>query len=424
MKTKESHLEGRSTPTELSPVWSVAEGIEPAAKGKLHVLQVMASAIVGGMETYVRNLIRLMASDRFRVTCLCPYESPITETLRSMGAAVFVARMDDDPPWRSIQAAVEITRNFNVDLIHAHLPKAHVLAGLAGALTHTPAIATVHGNTITTHELGIHRTTNSHLIAVCQEAYMQALAMGVAPDKVTLINNGVDLDIYRPSERLRAAFRASLGVGPQTPLIGFVGRIDVEKGPDQFLQAAQVIHAEAPHAHFVMVGTGHQHDRMRQMTAEMGLSDVMHFAGLWADTSKVYPGLDLLLLTSRIEGMPLSLLEAMACEVPVVALGVGGVPEIVEEGRTGMLTGPGDWRGVGVRAIDLLEHPERLTAMGEAARARVRAHFDLRATVAQTTRLMEALVQRNLERGAAPVDAEQVSNGTVAGQGPASAQTR
>lgn len=394
MKTKDSHLDGRSTPTDLSPVWNVAETVDSAAKGKLHVLEIMASAIVGGMETYVRNLIRMMPADRFRITCLCPYESPITEMLRGMGAAVFVARMDDDPPWRSIQTAVEIARNFDVGLIHAHLPKAHALAGLAGALTHTPALATVHGNTITTHELGIHRTTGTHLIAVCQEAYMQALAMGVAPDQVTLINNGVDLDVYRPSERARAAFRASLGVGPETPLVGYVGRIDVEKGPDQFLQAAQVIHAEAPQARFVMVGTGHQYDKMRQMTAELGLSDVMHFAGLWSDTSKVYPGLDLLLLTSRIEGMPLSLLEAMACEVPVVALGVGGVPEIVEEGRTGMLTGPGDWRGVGMRAIDLLEHRERTVAMGEAGRARVRAHFDLRSTVAQTTHLMETLAQR------------------------------
>jgi glycosyltransferase involved in cell wall biosynthesis len=402
MKTKEPHLEGRSAPADVSPVWSVAEGVESAGKGKLHVLEIMASAIVGGMETYVRSLIRLMPPDRFRITCLCPYESPTTEILRGMGAAVFVARMDDDPPWRSIQAAVEIVRNFDVDLIHAHLPKAHVLAGLAGSLTQTPALATVHGSSITTHELGIHRATDTHLIAVCQEAYMQALAMGVSPDRVTLIHNGVDLDVFRPSERVRSAFRASQGIPPEAPVVGFVGRIDVEKGPDQFLQAAQVIHAEAPRAHFVLVGAGHQYDRMQQMAGELGLSEVTHFAGLWPDTSKVYPGIDLLLQTSRIEGTPLSLLEAMACELPVVALGVGGVPEIVEEGRTGMLVSPGDWRGVGQRAIDLLEHPARMAAMGQAARSRVRSHFDLRAMVAQTTHLMEVVAQRaTAERKAA-----------------------
>jgi glycosyltransferase involved in cell wall biosynthesis len=376
---------------DLRTVWTVAEG-ELAAKGRLHVLEIMASAIVGGMETYVSNLLRLMPPERFRVTCLCPYESEITELLRSLGVAVFVARMDDDPPWRSIQAAVEIVRNFDVDLIHAHLPKAHVLAGLAGTLTRTPALATIHGNSITTHELGIHRTTGTNLIAVCQEAYIQALAMGVPLDRVTLIRNGVDVERFCPSESARCAFRSSLDISAETPLVGFVGRIDAEKGPDQFLQAAQVVHAEVPDAHFVMVGTGHQYDRMVKLAGELGLGEVVHFAGLWPDTSQVYPGIDLLLQTSRIEGLPLSLLEGMACGLPIVALGVGGVPEIVEEGRTGTLAGPGDWRGVGQRAIDLLEHPARMKAMGEAGRRRAESQFDLRVTASQTMDLMDRLV--------------------------------
>ncbi len=376
----------------MRTVWTVAEG-DLGGKGRVHVLEIMGSAIVGGMETYVKNLLRRMPPDRFRVTCLCPYESEVTEILRAMGVAIFIARMDDDPPWRSIQTAVEIVRNFDVDLIHAHMPKAHVLAGLAGALTRTPVLATVHGNSITTHELGIHRTTGSHLIAVCQEAYIQALAMGVSLDRVSLIRNGVDVELFKPSPAARDGFRNVIGVAPETPLIGFVGRIDVEKGPDQFLQAAQVIHAEVPQAHFVLVGTGHQYDKMQGLTGELGLASCVHFAGLWPDTSQVYPGLDLLLQTSRIEGLPLSLLEGMACGLPVVALGVGGVPEIVEEGRTGMIAGPGDWRGVGQRAVDLLEHADRLKAMGEAGQRRAQAQFDLRVTVRQTTDLMERLVQ-------------------------------
>jgi glycosyltransferase involved in cell wall biosynthesis len=166
-----------------------------------------------------------------------------------------------------------------------------------------------------------------------------------------------------------------------------------------------------------MVGTGHQYDKMQELTRDLGLTDVVHFAGMWPDTSKVYPGLDLLLLTSRIEGMPLSLLEAMACELPVVALSVGGVPEIVEEGRTGMLTGPGDWRGVGMRAIDLLEHPGRMATMGEAARARVRGHFDLRVTVAQTTQLMETLAPRAPATPAVSLPAAETASHEVAGRG-------
>jgi glycosyltransferase involved in cell wall biosynthesis len=376
----------------MRTVWTVADG-DLTGKGRLHVLEIMASAIVGGMETYVKNLLRLMPPDRFRVTCLCPYESEITETLRSLGVTVFIARMDDDPPWRSVQTTVEIVRNFDVDLIHAHLPKAHVLAGLAGALTRTPVVATVHGNTVTTHELGIHRTTGTNLIAVCQEAYIQALAMGVPLERVSLIRNGVDVEFFRPCASAREAFRTTLAIAPETPLLGFVGRLDAEKGPDQFLQAAQVIHGEVPQARFVMVGTGHQYDKMQALAVGLGLEGCVHFAGLWPDTSQVYPGLDMLLQTSRIEGLPLSLLEGMACGLPVVAIGVGGVPEIVEEGRTGLLAGPGDWRGVGQRAVDLLEHPARMQEMGEAGRRRAETQFDLRVTVHQTIDLMERLVQ-------------------------------
>lgn len=360
-------------------------------KRRLHVLEIMASAIVGGMETYVLNLIRLLPPDEFQVSVVCPFESPVTATLRNMGCSVFVARMDDDPPWRSIQTVVEIVRNYDVDLIHAHLPKAHVLAGLAGAITRIRVIATVHGNTITTHELGIYRTTETYLIAVCQEAYMQALAMGVSPGRVTLIHNGADIERFKPEGG--GAFRTALGVPPGVPLVGFVGRIDIEKGPDQFLQAAQVIHGEVPASQFAMVGAGTQYDRIAGTIAQLDMGSYVHLAGLWEDTAQVYPALDLVLQTSRIEGMPLSLLEAMACGRPVVAIGVGGVPEVVEQQVTGLIAGPGDWRGVAERAIDLLEHPERMQRMGQAARARAERYFDLRDSVRQTAELMRRLTQ-------------------------------
>lgn len=123
------------------------------------------------------------------------------------------------------------------------------------------------------------------------------------------------------------------------------------------------------------------------------MDDYVHLAGLWPDTAQVFPALDLLLHTSRIEGMPLTLLEAMACGCPVVAIGVGGVPEVVEEGATGLIAGPGDWRGVAQRAIDLLEHPDRLHHMGAAARARVERYFDLRESVQHTAELFKRVVR-------------------------------
>jgi glycosyltransferase involved in cell wall biosynthesis len=361
-------------------------------KDRLHVLEIMANAITGGMENYVRRLIRLLPDDQFQVTCLCPYESAVTAQLRSLGCEVHVTRMDDDPPWRSIQTTVEIIRAGHVDLIHANMPKAHVLAGLAGALTRTPAVATVHGMTITTHELGITRTTGTNLITVCQEAYMQALAMGVPEERVTLIHNGVDLRVFRPGVS-PAAFQQTLDLPEGAPVVGFVGRLEWEKGPDQFVLMAEFVHREWPTAHFVMVGTGSMRDDLAARIKDMGAESYIHLAGFWPEPAEVYPVFDVVAQVSRIEGTPLTLLEAMASGRPVAAIAVGGVLEVVENGTTGLITGPGDWQGVGERVIDLLNHPEQRKQMGEAARKRAEKMFNLRETVRQTAELFERLAR-------------------------------
>jgi hypothetical protein len=105
----------------------------------LQLLQILGNAILGGMETYVSNLITRLPSDEFQVTCLCPYESAFTASLRRLGVKVYVAPIQDDPVWRSVELAVELIRQHRIDVIHAHLLNAHTLAGLAGCLTNTPA---------------------------------------------------------------------------------------------------------------------------------------------------------------------------------------------------------------------------------------------------------------------------------------------
>ncbi|HBY93448.1 MAG TPA: hypothetical protein DEP84_05680 [Chloroflexi bacterium] len=362
-----------------------------AGERQVHVLEILGNAIVGGMENYVRNLIQQIPPDQFRVTCLCPYESAFTAILREIGCDVFIAPMADDPPWRSIQAAVELIRHQGIDLVHAHLPNAHVLAGLAGCLTRTPVVATVHGMTITTQELGISRTTGTSLVVVCQAAYTQALAMGVPPERLTLIPNGVDTRTFVP-DRSGDAFREAIGVPLDAPLVGFVGRLAPEKGPDHFVRAAERVHSRQPDVHFAVVGTGDIEDEVDALIKQLRLEDCVHLAGLWTNTWEVYPAFDILAQSSRAEGMPYVLLEAMACGCPVVAIAVGGVPEIVEVGTTGVLAGPGDWAGVGNAVLELLVRPQRLKQMGQAGRQRVEAHLHLSESVERMSELFRRLV--------------------------------
>jgi len=357
---------------------------------KVHILEVIGNAGCGGMETYIRNFIKFLPPSEFSVTCICPNESRFTATLRELGVEeVYITPIEDDPVWRSIQLTVEVARLHQVDVLHSHMPKAHVLAGLAGRLVNKPVVAAVHGMNVTSHELGITRAVGSHLITNCQEAYTQALAMGVSAGRVSLVRNGVDLQTYTP--RLSSTkLRELIGLPSGVPLVGFVGRLAHEKGPDLFLRAAGYVHHLRPDVHFVLVGDGLMRDQLRDLCVQLRLEQQVHFAG-WMNTTDVYPAIDILAHTSRSDGTSLVLLEAMACGRATVGIAVGGVPEIIENETTGLLVGQGDWEGIGRKIIQLLETPERIQEMGEEGRARVRQHFNLKTNFGQTADILSQI---------------------------------
>ena len=358
---------------------SIIQSINAARlrNSRVNILEVIGNASVGGMENYIKSFIAHLPPDQFNITCICPYESPFTASLRKLGVEeVYITPIADDPSWRSIQLTVEVARLHHIDVLHAHMPKAHILAGLAGCLINKPVVATLHGMNVSSHDLGAHRALGSHLITNCQEAFTQALAMGVAADRVCLVRNGVDTSVFTAG-RCEDELRKAINVPPGTPLVGFVGRLDHEKGPDLFLRAAEYVHHQRPDVHFVMIGNGSMREHLGIMCANMRLEQQVHFAGWYTNTAHVYPALDLLVHTSRSDGTSLVLLEAMSCGCPTIGLAVGGVPEIIENGSTGLLAGAGDWEGVGTRIIQLLDQPELMKSMGANAHSRIKQYFDL-----------------------------------------------
>jgi glycosyltransferase involved in cell wall biosynthesis len=212
--------------------------------------------------------------------------------------------------------------------------------------------------------------------------------MGVPATRVTLARNGVDIATFMP-DGSGARLRTTIAAPPGARLVGFVGRLEPEKGPDLFLRAAEYVHARRPDVHFVVAGEGSMREQLGEMCAPMRLDQHVHFVGWWAHTAEMYAGVDIVAHTSRSDGTSLVLLEAMACGRPAVALAVGGVLEIVENESTGLITGPGDWEGIGIRLVQLLAQPERMRRMGQ-ARTRVEQHFDLRMN---TQRAAEVLRQ-------------------------------
>lgn len=366
----------------------------PSREGRVQVLEVLGNAIVGGMESWVLRLVQRLPRERFAFTAICPFESPLTDQLRGAGVEVEIAPMGEDLPWATLQATCALVRERRIELLHAHLPQAHLLAGLAGVLTHTPVLTTIHARQMTTLDLEVHRATRSHVSTVARQSYFHALGLGVEPALLSCEPNGVDTATFRPRERATGEpLRAALGLAPDVPLIGFVGRLSPEKAPQVFVRAALMLKTQMPEARAVFVGEGPMLADLTDMVERYGLQQHVHFAGVRQDMPALYGELDVLVSCSYTEAMPLVLLEAMACGVPAVATRVGGVPDIVEHGRTGWLAAPDNFDEIGRLCAQLLADAPLRRRMGERARERAVQRLDLTPSLARVGALLERLAR-------------------------------
>ena len=360
--------------------------------GRIHVLEILGNAIVGGMETYVERLVEGLPPDRFAITALCPFESPFTERLRARDIEVLVTPMPDDPPWSSIQMTCAMIKAGAIDLLHAHLPNAHVLAGIAGRLTGKPVLATLHGHRIGVLDLEVHRNAGTHLSVVCRQSYFHALGLGVSAGQLSCNPNGVDTEAFKPRPRSEDGIRAALRIPASARVVGFLGRLSPEKGPEVFLRAALLARTRLPDAHFVFVGDGPLASTLRETIARLKLEDRVHLAGVRRDVATVLNDLDVMVSSSHSEAMPLAVMEAMASGLPVVATRVGGLPDMIDQGESGWLVAPNDFEEIATRLQQILATPGELARMSTAARRRAVEKMALTDTVERVVALMTRLV--------------------------------
>ncbi|HEU5300098.1 MAG TPA: glycosyltransferase, partial [bacterium] len=178
--------------------------------------------------------------------------------------------------------------------------------------------------------------------------------------------------------------RETLGIPAGVPVVGMIGRLVPDKDPVGFVAAARAVAGVLPEARFLVVGDGPLRPRVQEAVEREGLAGVVIMTGERPDIPELLATMDVVVLTSRWEGMPMVVLEAMASARPVVAPRLGGLTEVIEDGVTGRLTPPGDERAIAEAVIALLRDAPARRRMGEQGRARVRERFSLERMVAQT----------------------------------------
>ena len=335
--------------------------------------------------------------------------------LRGLGLEVrpvAIARRVASPRhFLSLIRLTRLMRRERYDVVHVHTPVAAALGRIAARLAGVRVVIyTAHGfyfhdrmppwkrSLIAFVERALFRLGTTALFTVSAEDRETAVAKRIAPAaKVVWVSNGVDLARFRPQDR--SALRRELGFQPEDRVVGFVGRLVPEKGVWELLRAMALVRWQHPEAKLLIVGETLKSDRARSETAsvtrfiqEEGLTEAVRCVGFQDDVAPYLSAMDLFVLPSHREGLPLTVLEAMASGLPVVATNIRGCREEVVDGVTGRLVPPEDPRALAEAISAILMDPEGAAKMGQAGRKRVEAEFDEKRVVAEQVALYERLL--------------------------------
>jgi len=354
----------------------------------------------GGSERLLVGTVAHLDPARFRVVVayLLPWKDALVAEVAASGADVVCLDAPSPTSLAWLGRLRRLVRERDVALVHTHMPAPAAAArlalpGRAPAFVHTEhnlwgryRPATRWANRLTWRR-------NVAAVAVSEAVAGSVRARRPRPEVVV---HGLDA-ADRTGPLPRAAACAALGLGPDGPVVGTVGNLTAKKDHATLVEAMARLSGERPDARLVVVGAGPLEADLRARTARAGLTDRAVLGGSRGDVAGILGAFDVFVLSSRVEGLPIALLEAMAAGRACVATAVGGVPEVITDGVDGLLVPPGDPDALAAALGKLLADPERRADLGARAAERA-ADFDIRAAV----RRLEAIYDRALRPGATP----------------------
>ena len=296
---------------------------------------------------------------------------------------------------------IRLIRREKPDIIHTHTAKAGTLGRIAGILTGVPCkVHTFHGHVFNNYfgpfktkvfiwiERILARFTD-RIIVISQLQYDELChKIKIAPpNKFSIIRLGFDLTEFLNSDAHRGKLRRELNISEDTLLVGIVGRLTAIKNHALFIKSAKKVSEKIANVKFIVVGGGELEPEMKELVVSLGIQDKVIFLSWRRDMPAIYADMDLAVLSSLNEGTPVTLIEAMASGKAVVSTAVGGVPDIVLDGQTGILVPFGDEEGFADAIVNLLEDAEKRKQFGELGREFVNANYTKERLCADIERL-------------------------------------
>ncbi len=354
------------------------------AQRPITICQVLHSLQVGGAEVLAARLARQLGCG-YRLVFACLDElGSLGQELRSDGFAVQVLNRRAGLDWRCAWRLARFLRQERADLVHAHQYAPFFYALAARRLYRRPPLLfTEHGRQHPDYPRRKRIVANRLLLEARDrvvgvgQAVRRALINneGIPDHRVEVIYNGVNLAPFSNGRPDRLAVRREIGVGADDLVLLQVARLNYLKDHATALRTLGRLRRERPTARLVLIGEGEERRAIEALIQKLDLSANVRMLGLRSDVDRLLAAADVFLLTSISEGIPLTLIEAMAAGVPVVSTNVGGVPEVVEDSQTGLLAPAGDDAALAGHVLRLMSSPEGRGEIIRRARQRAQQVF-------------------------------------------------
>ena len=381
---------------------------------RIKICRVIARLNIGGPAQHTIFLSAGLDPSRYESILVTGREGKAEGSMRDLAEAkgikpIYIPELSRDiSPADDLVAFYKLYRLFcqkGPDIVHTHTAKAGALGRLASRMAGVPIILhTFHGHVLQGYfgplksalfiniERALARITTC-IVTLSEGQREEILGFGIGrPDQVVVVPLGLELDRFINCHSRAGELKKELGLEPGARLVGIIARLVPIKGHRFFLEAVHQVAKVVPSARFLVIGDGELRTNLEAIVRDLRLSDLVYFLGWRLDLERVYADLDLLVLSCLNEGTPVSVLEAMAASVPVVATSVGGVKDLVEDGKTGILVPPGDVRSLAETMVRLLEDKGKARSLAEAARLYIYPRYDKKNLINE----MDMLYQRLL----------------------------
>ena len=391
---------------------------EAPANGAIRVVRVIARLNVGGPALHVSYLTRGLASRGYATTLVTGRVGRSEGSMEYVAEEAHVQPLYVDALQRNVSlfddvlalgGLVRLIWRVRPHVVHTHTAKAGALGRAAAVLAisaRPPVVVhTFHGHVLTGYFsraasrvfLVLERLlakASSTLIAVSPEVRDDLVRLGVAPaSKFTVVRLGLDLERRTEApEGARELVREELRVGEEQLLVAWLGRMTEIKRVDDLLRVHADLRGRGVDAVLALVGDGPDRPGLERLAAQLGIADTVRFTGFRGDVGSIYRAADVVALTSANEGTPVSLIEALAAGCAVVTTDVGGVADVVDSGRAGILVPAGDLAAFAGALEELAHDPDRRRALGEAGAHHVGTRYSVERLVSDVDELYRSLL--------------------------------